>query len=411
MAHLDPNNEDEFRRQIASFFASLTSGKATNQVPRRCVPSNHPVSVESHPSNQNLNSRATLYANQPPAASSPSQIAGPSHLSGHQTPGTTFHPTPASLGQDSPVNSPSWYAGPTSIGSPSQNHGPGSRLPVPGEVGPSRLHPVYPTTRHQPYPQLRPQQQGMSTNNSQARGQAKGKGREIPSTPMDYGLPIPNAPSQGNRLELEVCPSVPRHCVSSNTVWKYAPSTTGPHNRVSVGSPQRPSVNAGYSRSQQTATGTPIHAEWTLASRYPVDGIVPGGFHRPANVQEHMSPINSPRGPGDLVPASYTRPRHPQHQQGHTAVAGSFNPTTYLPTPLVGTNSLPDGSPYRPLQEQPRSLPWRINQKRKPESPSPSATGTLSPLYAVKQLVSHPYSRPANVRILGFLSDLQLMVF
>jgi len=385
VARLDPNNEDEFRRQITSFFAPPAAGS------RKCVLSNHPHRLGCI-SNQNPSGPATPYAYNPPVAGPSPQTAGPSHLGGHRTPGTTSHPTPAGLGQESLANPPSWYAAPTPIENPCQNRSPGSRLSVLGEVGPSRSPPVYPTTRHQPYPQSRPQQRGVYTNHSPARGQAKGKGREIPSTAMNYNLPTPNTPSQGNRLE--VCSSVPRDCASTNTFWKSTPSATGPDNAMFMGSPQHPSVDAGY----PTMTGTPIHPERTAPSRYPLDTMVPSNFRRPANAQEHISPINSPRGPEGPIPAGHTQHRHPQHQQLHPTVAGFFNPTEYLPTPPVGTNPLPDGSPRRPIQEQPRGLPWRISQKRRSESLSPPAIGSPSPRYAARQLVSHPYPRPAKVR-------------
>jgi len=195
VARLDPNNEDEFRRNIASSLAHLAGGS------RGCVSSNHPYRLDCI-SNQNPSGRAIPYVYNPSVAGPSLHSAGPSHLRGHRTPGTTSHPTPASLGQESPENPPSWYAGHTPIENPRQNHSPGSRLPALGEVGPFRSPPIYPTTRHQPYPQYRPQQQGMYTNQSPARSQAKGKGREIPSTPMNCGLPTPDTPSQGNRLEV-----------------------------------------------------------------------------------------------------------------------------------------------------------------------------------------------------------------
>ena len=210
MARLDPNNEDEFRRQINSRLAPPAGGF------RRCVSSNHPYRLGCI-SNQNPSGHATTpYAYNPPAAGPSPQSAGPSHLGGYRTPRTTSHPTPPSLGQASPENSPSRYAGPTPIENSCQNHNPGSKFPVLSEVGPSRSPPIYPTTRHQPYPQSRPQQQAMHANHSPVRGQAKGKGREIPSTLMNCGFPTPNTPPQGNRLE--VCSNAPRYCASSNIV-------------------------------------------------------------------------------------------------------------------------------------------------------------------------------------------------
>ena len=392
MARLDSNNEDEFRGQIASFFVPPAGGQVESQGYQRYV--SPPLFRSYPPSNQNPSGHTTSYANQPPAVSPSPQIAGPSYLRSYQTPGTTFHPTPVSLRRDSLTDSPSWYAGPKPIGSLPQNHSPGSKLPASGEVGPSR--PVHPTTRHQPYPQSRPQQQGMYTNHSPVHGQAKGKGREIPSISTNHGLPAPSTPSQGNRLE--VCSSVPRYCASTNTVSKFNPSATGPHNRVFVGSPQHPSVDAVYSRQQQTTTEALIHPEWTLASRFPIDSIVPGNFCQPANAQGHTFPTDSPRGPECPIPASHAWDRYPRHQQLHATVAGSCNPTTYLPTPPVGTSSLPDGSACRPLQEQPRGLPWGINQERRPESWPPPTAGTPSPRYAAGRLASHPYPRPPNVR-------------
>jgi hypothetical protein len=210
---------------------------------------------------------------------------------------------------------------------------------------------------------------------------------------MNHDLPIPNTPSHGNRLE--VCSSMSIYCASSNTVWKFTPLTTGPYNRAFVGSLRNLSADTGHSRSQQPTAGTSMYAEWTLAPPYLAEPIVPGNFHQSTNVQEYISPINSPREPEGTIPASYTRHGHLQHQQLHPTVAGSCNPTVYLPTPVVGAKSLQDGSP---IQEQPRSLPRRVHQKRRPESLSPPVGGAPSPRHAANQAASHPYPRPANVR-------------
>lgn len=161
-----------------------------------------------------------------------------------------------------------------------------------------------------------------------------------------------------------------------------------------IGSHQHPSVDAGY----PMTAGTSTLPEPSPPSRYLVDTIVPRNFRRPLNAQEHISPIDSPRAPEGPIPAGHAQHRQAHHQQLHPTVAGFFNPTEYLPPPSMGTNSLPDASPRRPPQEQPRGLPRRISQKRRSESLSPPATGSSSPRYVAKQLASHPYPRPAKVR-------------
>lgn len=78
--------------------------------------------------------------------------------------GTTSHLALQNLGQENLSNPPGRYPAPIPTGSPYQNHSPGLRTSVLSEAGPSRS-PVHPTTRHQPYPQSRPQRQGPYTKN------------------------------------------------------------------------------------------------------------------------------------------------------------------------------------------------------------------------------------------------------
>ena len=205
VARLDPNNEDEFRTQLTSFFAPFTGGRATSQGSRRCV--SHPLTLSVPwiypPSSYNPGGHTTSYPNQPPATFSMPQVAGPSHLGGLQTPGNTmFHSTAPSLGQNCPPNPAGLYTTPIPIGGPRQGHSPRSRPSVLGEVGRSRSPTIHPTTRHQPYPQFRPQRHGLYVNHSPVHGQVKGKGRELPLTAMDNGLLTPDTPSRGNCLEV-----------------------------------------------------------------------------------------------------------------------------------------------------------------------------------------------------------------
>jgi len=287
------------------------------------------------------------------------------------------------------LDSPSWYAAPTPIGSPLRNHSPGSRPPPSGRIGPSHS----PATRHQPYPQSRPQQQGLYANRSPVRGQAKGKSREILPPAVNYDLQIPNTPSHDNYLE--VCPSALRCCASSNTVCK---PTTRPYNGTSVWSPQHPSTNPRCSQSHQAAAKTLIPTQWSPASRYPIDAMALGNFYRPATANEHTSPINSARGSRSPMPASHTWPAQPQQQQLQAIVTRSPGPAMYLSTPPMGTNLLPDGSPRRPLPGQPKRSPRRVNQKRRPESLTPPAPETPSLRNVAQQLVSHPHPCPVDVR-------------
>jgi len=348
----------------------------------RCVPTDH--SPSSH---------AASYATQPLAPSPPPQIAGPSHLRGYQIPGdTTFHSTPTGMGQDNLLSSPSWYAVSTPVGSPHRNHSPGSRPPSSGRIG--SLH--SPATRHQPYPQSRPQQQGPHVDHSPVRSKAKGKNREILSVAMSHDLQTPNTPLYGNYLE--VCPSAPRYCASSNTVCKPTTPITRPHNGTFSRSPQRPGTDPRCSQSHQAVDETLIPTQWSPAPRYPIGSMALGNVYRPATAHEHMSPINSVRESGGPMPASHTRPTQPQHQQLQVIATGSCSPAMHLSTPSMATNLLPDGSSRHPLPVQSKRSPWRVNQKRRPELLAPPAPGTPSPRYAVQQLVPHPHPRPVNVR-------------
>lgn len=184
-------------------------------------------------------------------------------------------------------------------------------------------------------------------------------------------------------------------CASGNTVDKPALSTTGPHDRGVVESPQYQSADTGHLGLQQTATGTPTPAQWTWESRYTLDAMAPGQFCRPILSRGDAPPTSSTRESEGPV-----KMKHPGHwdPQSYPTVAGSRGPTIYLPTPSVGTYSLPDDPTHRPLSDQPSRSQRRASQNQRLESTSSLATGTLSPRYAVQKPASHPYSRPANVR-------------
>lgn len=113
-----------------------------------------------------------------------------------------FLPASASLGQDSSANLPSRYAGPIPIGALDQIYNPSPKPPTSGETGRSRSPVVYSTPRHQPYPQPKPQQQGLYTNHSLVRGQAKGKGRELPPMATNRDLQMLSTPSPSGRPEV-----------------------------------------------------------------------------------------------------------------------------------------------------------------------------------------------------------------
>lgn len=344
---------------------------------------------DASPSSYDPSGRTTPHLNQPPVTRPMSQVAGPSRLGGYQTPSdTTSHPAPISLGKDYPLNSPGWYAAPIPIGSPHRNRSPGARHPVLGEVGPSRSPPIYPATRHHPYPQSQSQRQGWDMNYSHVHGQVKGKGREVPLMTMDNGLATSDVPSRGDCPE--VCPNVLRCCASSDMVCKI-------HIRTPAESPQYqcPSADPRYVRPQQAVTETSMPAQWAPAPQYPTDAIVPGTFRRPPTIREGGSPVNSTPGP---IPVNHARPAHLQHQRMQVIVAGSCGSPVYPLTPPTGINSLPGGSPCLPTLSQPKRSPRRVNRNRTPEPLTPAAARVPSPRYVAQQPVLHPYARPASVR-------------
>lgn len=342
------------------------------------------------PSNQRSRGCATPIANYPSAASPSSQIAGPSNL---RNPGMASHPVSASLGQGSRANLPSCYAGPAPIGALYQIRSPSPKLPTSGETGPSRSSVVHPTPRYQPYPQPWPQQQGLSTNHSLVRGQAKGKARELPPVTTNNDLQMLSRVSPRGRPEVRS--SVLEICALSDAVDKSALSTVSPHDSRFVESPQYQSTDTVHLRLQQTATGTPTPVQWMSESRYPIDTMAPGRFCRLPISQEHISSARSIRESEGPVQVDHPGRRDPQ---SGPSVAGPRSPTIYFPIPPTETSLPGDTTGQGPISDQPKRSQQRAGRKQRLRSLFPPATGAPPPGYAVRQPLSHPYSRPANVR-------------
>jgi hypothetical protein len=122
------------------------------------------------------------------------------------------------------------------------------------------------------------------------------------------------------------------------------------------------------------------------ALRHSVERIAPGNTYSPATTQ--IFSVNPTREPEDPVPVRL-------HQQTPTIVAG---PKVYLPTPPMGTDTLPDGFPHPPLLRERKRSPQRVSQKRRLGLQNPPTTLGTSPRCAAQQPLSHPYPRPAKVR-------------
>lgn len=375
MAHLDPGDEDKFRRQVASVLSPSTSGNATSQ---RYL--SHPFIIQSfqaHPSSDhNLSSRLSSHATQPPPASPPSQCAGPSRLGGHQA--------SSNLGQDNLADSPSCYAISNPAGSPYHNPSAGLRPPVLSEAGPSR--PVaFPTTRHQPYPQSRPRRQGSHPRHSPVHAQAKDKGREVPYTTLNHGPPTPHA--QSPVPYLEVRPSAFEPYASSNAFYKHV-APTRPYNGTYIES--HSTMGPPSSGSQQAVTVISPPPQLTQVPQRSIESTVPGNFHPSATTQEHMFLVSSTHESEGSASAHHIWHTQPLYHQLQTGAA------MYLPTPPMDTNSLPVNSPHLAPAEQHKRPPRQENKVHKlarlniPTAPHPRG--------ATQQPVSHPYQRPVKVR-------------
>jgi len=313
-------------------------------------------------SSHNPGGHAVSYASRLPATSPFLHIAGPSHLGAYQTPGdTVFHQSPKDPGQDGPSDPLGWHAVPTSSESPYRNHSPNLGLPAPGEIGPSRPLAIYPTIRHQPYPQSRPHPQGPCVGRSPVRGQSKGKGREFPLGATNHGPQTPKTPSWGSRLE--VCPNTLRCCAPTNTICKSPIPTARPNDGTFVESSQYPSAGLQYSRLQQPVTETSTPTQWALSPQYLADAMASDTFRQPVTAQGYRSPTRSTRESECMVLVDRTRPTQFKYQQPQPTVTGSCGLTTDFPTPLVDTASMLDGSPLRHPANQPKRSPGRVNQK------------------------------------------------
>jgi hypothetical protein len=290
--------------------------------------------------------------------------------------GTTPSPAPPYLGQVNLSNSSNWHPAPI----PTRTPFPNLRSPFLSEAGPSRSHTPRPTTRHQPYLQSRPEWQGPFTDYSPVHDHAKRKGRETPFTALNHGLQTPD--TSPPRTRLEVCTRTLGCCALSNTFCKHIAPITRPHDEVFTHSPFHLSTTLRQSGSPRSVTGISAPTQLAQVLRYPTGAIASDKFNCPATTQEGS------------MPGYHTQPRLRQLQ---TDLAGSHGLTMYLPTPPMGTNSLPDPSPRLPLEGGFKRSPQRANQKRRPETLNqPTAPGPSR--CATQQSVSHPYARPVNVR-------------
>ena len=297
---------------------------------------------------------------------------------------TTFRFDSSNLGQNYLPNYPSLYPAPIPTGSTYRNYSLDARPQAFSGIGPSRFPIVHPTTRHQPYPQSRPQRQGSSyTEYPPAHYHANGTS---PLTTTGRGLPTPDTPSPGTTWQ-EVCPSPLEYCSPSDKFCKYIP-----HNEGYVQSPFRSSTVSRSSGSPQMATGTSTPAQLAQVPQYPAEN-----FHWPVTTQERLFLDSTQEREGSMSGfyVWHTQPQHPQLQTFHTETHG---PAMYLPTPPMGTNSLPDPSPCFPLEDQRKRPPWRRNQKLKLKSPNPPAASGPPPGCATQKPASHPYVPPVSVR-------------
>lgn len=154
VARLDRGNEDEFHRQVEFHLTPSTGGNTTSQGTRRNV---------VHPSFQSSD-RAPFHAKKLQAVGPQPQSAGPSHLGEHRMLGNaTIHSTSPNPEQGKFFDSPSVDP----IGNLYHNRNSCLRPKILTEANPSCPPVAYPVTRHQPYPQSRPQQH---TRPSPARG-------------------------------------------------------------------------------------------------------------------------------------------------------------------------------------------------------------------------------------------------
>lgn len=305
-----------------------------------------------------------------------------------------FNPALADPGRDNLQNPPSRYPTPILIRSPNKNHTAGMRPPVLDEVGPSRSPAVYPTARHQPYPQSRPQQHGLRTSPTPVHGKAKGKACAIPSTVMIHGILTPSPLSPGTRLE--VCPSAFGCHTLSNTPHKHATPINQSHDETPAESPVR------YPQSPQAMFRIPTPVRSTQVPQHPIDEVAPENFHLSTITQENSFHISSTQESEGLMPACHTWNTRPQRPQPQAIVTGFRDPPSYLPTPPMGTNSLPNRSPHFTPLDQRRRSPRRVHRECRPCSrpvlSDTSGTSRLPTSHSAARLISHPYPRPENVR-------------
>jgi hypothetical protein len=220
---------------------------------------------------------------------------------------------------------------------------------------------------------------------SPVHAQAKGKHREVPYTAMNHGYPTPHTLSPAPYLEVRS--SVLERHAPSNTFCKGVTPTAGPYNELYA--EPRSSMGPSYSGSPQAVTRISPHVQPTQVPQNSFESTVPGNFPAPATTQEHMRFVNfgqEPEGSASARHIWHTQPQRHQLQSGSAM---------FFPTPPMETNSLPDSCPSLPPLAQRKRAPLREDQRRglaRLNIPAAPSRG------AAQQPVSHPYSRPVNVR-------------
>ena len=124
-----------------------------------------------------------------------------------------------------------------------------------------------------------------------------------------------------------------------------------------------------------------------------------GNLRRPATARGRVFSPDSTQKAGGSVSAPYKSHTQPLSHQLRVTATGSSGPAMYLPTPPMGTDSLPDSPPRPSLLDQQKHLQRSGDQERSRGlrgTPTVSSV-PLSPR-AAKRMMSHPYKRPVNVR-------------
>lgn len=151
---------------------------------------------------------------------------------------------------------------------------------------------------------------------------------------------------------------------------------------------------------QRAATGITTSTPLTQVTRGLVETTASGNPRRPATARGRMfSPDSTQKARGSLSAPYKSHTQSLSHQLYVTAT-GSSGPAMYLPTPPMGTDSLPDSSSRLSLPMDQPKHPQRPETQKRNHGLRGTPTVSSAPLSprAAKRVVSHPYKRPANVR-------------